>query len=72
MPQASFGPPWLRLFPGLPSYDRLNKWRAKCEHLMLTLVKNGVAEPGDRLSPYLIDSIRRNEVPAAGVLWTFV
>lgn len=51
-------PTLLRLFPGLPSYDRLNKWRAKCAHLMLALAKNGGAEPGDRLSTYLIDSTK--------------
>lgn len=49
-------PALLRLFPRLPSYDRLNKWRAKCEHLMLTLAHRGLAIPGDRLSTYLIDS----------------
>ena len=65
-------PALLRLFPGLPSYDRLNKWCGKCEHLMLALAQAGVAEPGDRLSTYLVDSTRRNGVPAAGVLRTSV
>lgn len=51
-------PALLRLFPRLPSYDRLNKWRGKCEHLMLALAKRGLAEPGDRLSTYLIDSTK--------------
>ena len=49
-------PALLRLFPTLPSYDRLNKWRCKCEQMLLAFAKKGQAEPGDRLSIYLIDS----------------
>lgn len=51
-------PAILRMFPRLPSYDRLNKWRGKCEHFMLELAKMGMADPGDRLSTYLIDSTK--------------
>jgi hypothetical protein len=49
-------PALLRLFPSLPSYGRLNAWRRKCEQMLLAFAKNGQAEPGDRLSIYLIDS----------------
>ena len=51
-------PAILRMFPRLPSYDRLNKWRGKCEHFMLALAQMGMAEPGERLSTYLIDSTK--------------
>ena len=51
-------PALLRLFPTLPSYGRLVHWVGKCEHFMLALAQAGTAEPGDRLSTYLIDSTK--------------
>jgi hypothetical protein len=51
-------PTLLRLFPNMPSYGRLNVWRSKCEQLMLAFAKRSLADPGDRLSVYLIDSTK--------------
>lgn len=51
-----FRPTLLRLFPGLPSYSRLSAWMKKCEQLLLDFVNSNLAEPGDRLSRYAIDS----------------
>jgi transposase len=51
-------PTLLRLFPRMPSYKRLCSWVQKAEQMLLDYVQQHLAEPGDRLARYAIDSTK--------------
>lgn len=51
-------PTLLRLFPKMPGYKRLCCWAQKAEQMLLDYVQQHLAEPGDRMSRYAIDSTK--------------